>query len=85
MMGKIIGIGAVGLTQFLIWIILIGTLSTVFMSLIPADVMHQVQQAQEGNPGAMQSGSETVQNMATIQANLSTVNWGKVIAVSDLC
>ncbi|WP_291784663.1 ABC transporter permease [Cecembia sp.] len=28
MLGKIIGIGAVGLTQFLIWIILIGTLST---------------------------------------------------------
>ena len=30
MMGKIIGIGAVGLTQFLIWIILIAGLSTVF-------------------------------------------------------
>jgi ABC-2 type transport system permease protein len=31
MMGKIIGIGAVGLTQFLIWIILISVVSTVIM------------------------------------------------------
>jgi ABC-2 type transport system permease protein len=31
MMGKIIGIGAVGLTQFLIWMILIGTVSSIVM------------------------------------------------------
>jgi ABC-2 type transport system permease protein len=29
MMGKIIGIGAVGLTQFLIWVVLIGTISSI--------------------------------------------------------
>jgi len=79
MMGKIIGIGAVGLTQFLIWIILIITLSSIFMSFIPAETMQQVEQAQAGNPAAMQSGSATVQNMAEIQSKLATVNWGLVV------
>src|SRR5206468_13036299 len=45
MMGKIIGIGAVGLTQFLIWIVLIATLTTIATSLILHYVLQQVQQA----------------------------------------
>jgi hypothetical protein len=53
------------------------------MSFIPADVLQQVQQAQEGNAGGMQQGSETVQNMAVIQAKLSTLigEWSLVVFI----
>lgn len=34
MMGKIVGIGAVGLTQFLIWVVLIGSLSTLVIGVL---------------------------------------------------
>lgn len=41
MMGKIIGIGAVGLTQFLIWIVLIGTLSSVVIGVLGMQMPQQ--------------------------------------------
>jgi ABC-2 type transport system permease protein len=79
MLGKIIGIGAVGLTQFLIWIVLIATLSTVAFSFIPPDVLQQVQNAQQQMPGFSAQTSEAVRNLASAQASLSTVNWGMVV------
>lgn len=80
MMGKIIGIGAVGLTQFLIWIVLIGVLGTVMTSMIPADILQQAQQASEQIPGQAQQGTEMLRNMAEMQvAVTSTINWGLVI------
>jgi ABC-2 type transport system permease protein len=41
MMGKIVGIGAVGLTQFLIWVVLIGTLSSVVMGVLGMQMPQQ--------------------------------------------
>ncbi|EAZ79507.1 ABC transporter permease [Algoriphagus machipongonensis] len=41
MLGKIVGIGAVGLTQFLIWVALIGTLSTVVMGYLGMQMPQQ--------------------------------------------
>jgi ABC-2 type transport system permease protein len=79
MMGKIIGIGAVGLTQFLIWIVLIGILTTVATSIIPPEVLQQVQQSQEGMPGTSQQSSEAFKTLATAQLTLSSVNWGVVV------
>lgn len=79
MMGKIIGIGAVGLTQFLIWIILLTVFSIVFTSMIPPDVLNQVKDAQNGVPGSMQQSSEAMRSMAEIQNNLASVNWFMVI------
>jgi ABC-2 type transport system permease protein len=79
MLGKIIGIGAVGLTQFLIWIILIFGLSALATSFIPPDVLHQVQDAQQQVPGASAQTSEAVRNLANAQLTLSTVNWGMVV------
>ncbi len=79
MLGKIIGIGAVGLTQFLIWIILIGVISTVASSLIPPEVLQQVQQSQAGMPGSSQQGSDAIKTLATAQHTLSSVNWGMVV------
>jgi ABC-2 type transport system permease protein len=72
MAGKIIGIGAVGLTQFLIWIILLGGLSALFGSFLSPETMQQVQDAQ-GAGGLQQSAPPG--GMAAIVANLSSVNW----------
>lgn len=80
MLGKIIGIGAVGLTQFLIWIILITILSTIFTAAIPPEVLQQVRDAQQGVPGSIQQSSNAMQNMAEIQNKLSSINWGIVIS-----
>jgi ABC-2 type transport system permease protein len=52
MMGKIVGIGAVGLTQFLIWVLLIGTLSTVVMGVLGMQ-MPQQQAMELANPELM--------------------------------
>jgi ABC-2 type transport system permease protein len=72
MVGKIIGIGAVGLTQFLIWIILLGGLSALFGSFLSPETMRQVQDAQGG--GGLQS-SAPPGGMAAIVTHLSSVNW----------
>jgi ABC-2 type transport system permease protein len=72
MMGKILGIGAVGITQFLIWIILIAGLSTVLGSFLSPEVMQQVQDAQ--GAGAMQQ-SPAAGGMAITLSKLASVNW----------
>jgi ABC-2 type transport system permease protein len=79
MLGKIIGIGAVGLTQFLIWIVLLFTITTVTTSMIPHDVLDQVNAAKNQIPGNSQQTSEAIQNLAKAQATLSSVNWPLVI------
>lgn len=79
MLGKIIGIGAVGLTQFLMWIVLIAAFTTIASSFIPPDVLEQVKAANENLPGTSQQTSEAVQNLARAQASLSSVNWPMVV------
>lgn len=79
MMGKILGIGAVGLTQFLIWIILISGISMLLTSMIPHDVLLQAQQTTQQIPGSMQQGSEAMRNIAEAQVGLATINWGLVV------
>jgi ABC-2 type transport system permease protein len=79
MMGKILGIGAVGLTQFLMWIVLIFGLSAIMMSFIPAEVLAQVQQGGAQIPGSSGETSEAMRTLASAKTNLSTVNWPLVI------
>ena len=81
MLGKIIGIGAVGLTQFIMWIVLLGVLSTIAMSMIPPEVLSQVQDAQQQMPGTSQQSSEAMKNLASAQLTLSTVNWPMIIGL----
>lgn len=69
MLGKIIGIGAVGLTQFLIWIILIGTLSTFVIGFLGLQ-MPQQQLMEMGSPELSQqlpSNSSLYQAIQVIQ------------------
>lgn len=80
MIGKIVGIGAVGLTQFFMWIILMVVCMAVINSFIPPEVMAQVQQG--GGPmagGAAMQVSEATMTMAKITNEFSSVNWGIII------
>jgi ABC-2 type transport system permease protein len=79
MLGKIIGIGAVGLTQFLMWIILLVVLSSGLSMLIPASVMEQAAQAGNGMGGANAQTSDAIRNIASAQHTLSAVNWPLII------
>jgi ABC-2 type transport system permease protein len=79
MMGKITGIGAVGLTQFFIWIILITGLITLAGAFVPPDVLQQVQDAQAQMPGQGQQISQFAQTYAKTQVELSSVNWGLIL------
>lgn len=54
MIGKIIGIAAVGLTQFLMWVVLIVIISGAASTLVPSETIQQVQHS-----------SQTVSNVAT--------------------
>ncbi len=84
MLGKIIGIGAVGLTQFALWIILITTLTSVGMGFLPADIQHQVTTLQQtngqmGGAAGMAQASESAMRIYNMQHTISTANWPLII------
>ncbi|MFL0684551.1 MAG: ABC transporter permease [Algoriphagus aquaeductus] len=69
MLGKIVGIGAVGLTQFLIWVVLIGTLSTLVTGVLGMQ-MPQQQAMELANPEMAQAtpdSSELAEILMVIQ------------------
>lgn len=89
MMGKIIGIAMVGLTQFILWIVLTLTISTVAVSFFvnKEDIKKSVvvsqagqgaAQLSQGTPAtaAMQQGP-----MADIQKSLAGLDIGKIVTV----
>ena len=69
MFGKIIGIGAVGLTQFLIWVVLILIGTTVFGSVVAGDDIQQMANAAQGKAAAAQEISGAMQ-IAIKQLNI---------------
>ncbi|BAV10379.1 ABC-2 type transport system permease protein [Filimonas lacunae] len=82
MLGKIVGIGAVGLTQFLIWIVLILGITMGANHFLSPDTLHQVQAAQQG--GTMAAGaqsSEFAQGFSEMKHMVGTVNWIVVIGL----
>jgi ABC-2 type transport system permease protein len=83
MMGKIIGIGAVGLTQFLMWIVLIIVLTSAAQAFVPHDVLEQVRTLQQNNGampgGGMMQASESAQKIYSVQHTLGTANWPLII------
>lgn len=82
MLGKIIGIGAVGLTQFLLWVILVAGIFSVAQVFIPNDIMQQVQQIQT-NPGIQSNSamqiSEAAKNIAEAKDALNSINWPLIL------
>jgi ABC-2 type transport system permease protein len=75
MTAKVIGIGAVGITQFLLWVILIIGLNFIASMFIPAEVLKQVADAQQGlNTGNAPNVSGGVMALAKTQNLLGSVN-----------
>ncbi|MGG9970317.1 ABC transporter permease [Ferruginibacter sp. SUN002] len=83
MLGKIVGIGAVGITQFLLWIILIFGIFSVAQLFIPADILQQVEQLQN-NPALQNSNtvqiSQAAKNIAGATEALYSLNWPLIIS-----
>jgi ABC-2 type transport system permease protein len=78
MMGKILGIGAVGLTQFFMWIILVMVFTSIIGALIPQEILQQVAEANKQMPGQMGGGSmqgnQALIGFAKATNQLSSVN-----------
>ncbi len=84
MMGKIIGVGLVGLTQFLLWIILTLTLVGVFQSgIFNSEIAHGVKTLTEQTAASGQSGSMVANtgNLAVTQISglISSINFKVMI------
>jgi len=79
MLGKILGIGAVGLTQLLLWIILMLVLSIAAGTFLPDDIMSQVQEIQR-NPAVASNNAAQFDEAATYLAHISDLNWPLIIA-----
>jgi ABC-2 type transport system permease protein len=82
MLGKIIGIGAVGLTQFLLWIILIIVLFTGAQAFIPHELLQEVNHIQQanamGNAQVAQS-SEAARQIFVVKQSIQNTNWLMII------
>jgi ABC-2 type transport system permease protein len=82
MLGKIIGIGAVGLTQFFLWIGLFTMLALVAQAFIPHDLlieMNNIQQANAmGNAQAART-SEAARQIFAIKQSIQHTNWLLII------
>lgn len=77
MIGKIIGIAGVGLTQFLLWIILIFTLTSVAGAFIPHDLLEQANQMNSRVPGAQNNAAAL--KYLEFSSILGSANWGLII------
>ena len=79
MMGKILGIALVGLTQFALWIILVMALTTVAGLFLPTEMIQQAGAANQAMPGG---GGNTAMamKMMELQKNISNVNWLLVLS-----
>jgi ABC-2 type transport system permease protein len=76
MMGKIIGLASVGLLQFLIWIVLISTLSTVVLGYF--GLQSPQQEMMQMNEQAQQMAAQGPPSLQVLNA-LSQINWPYVI------
>jgi ABC-2 type transport system permease protein len=75
MMGKIIGIAAVGLTQFFMWIILIFILMNALPLFLPGDALHHMQDVQN-NPAMGQNATMATNVISKITGG---ANWALII------
>lgn len=81
MIGKIIGIGAVGLTQFLIWIVLIVVLIGAATAFLPAETLQQAQESSQQMPGAnINASSNIATEFNELTNTLGEVNWLLIVS-----
>ncbi|MBY0534442.1 MAG: ABC transporter permease [Chitinophagaceae bacterium] len=78
MIGKIIGIAGVGLTQFILWIILIIGIGLAAANFLTPDTMQDVQNVSAQNPGMAQNAA-LAQQSGALDAILGDTNWPLII------
>jgi ABC-2 type transport system permease protein len=82
MMGKITGIGAVGLTQFLLWIVLLVGLAILAQGFVPASTWKEVQELQQasqmGNAGSAVKVSDMANKLYGIR---SAIDGGTLLII----
>ncbi len=76
MMGKILGIAAVGLTQLLIWLVLIVGLTFISSAFIPHDTLLQ---AQNMNTSMGPAGNTAALKFLTTKNTILSANWALII------
>lgn len=82
MMGKITGIGAVGLTQFLLWVVLLGGVAIFAQQLIPHDTLKEVQQMQQANGmgnASLAKAGEMAGTIYRFKNAVDSANWGLIL------
>ncbi|GAA4343488.1 ABC transporter permease [Flaviaesturariibacter amylovorans] len=79
MMGKIIGIGAVGITQFLIWIVLLTGIGMALTGAASPDVLEGVKNAPGATPGLGAPNADSLEMVNSLTRSMATVNWPVVI------
>jgi ABC-2 type transport system permease protein len=79
MMGKITGIGMVGLTQFLLWVVLLVALAVVAQGFISPDTWKGVQQLQQSNAMGNAGSAVQVGEAAQKLFQLTNVKWGMTL------
>jgi ABC-2 type transport system permease protein len=80
MLGKIIGVGAVGFTQFIIWFILVALISTGISAMVGVDSSQVAANSPQMN-AAMQNTQEIQQNgqMGVALLELQNQNWALIL------
>ena len=78
MMGKILGLASVGLLQFLIWIVLVSTLTTVVLGFF--GLQSPSQEIMQMNGQAQVAAAEGSGSLAFIQS-LTQINWTVVLVI----
>ena len=83
MLGKIIGIAGVGLTQLLLWIALMVALSSSLSAFIPAETYQQFQSMQQGQQMVGSAAAANPTAIKILQAKstiIESVNWMMIIS-----
>jgi ABC-2 type transport system permease protein len=74
MLGKILGVGAVGLTQFLIWIILMGASWLVIGAVMGADTLQKAAEVQQQTQMGGANNQMMNDGFTQLQRNFSSIN-----------
>ncbi|MFM2145652.1 MAG: hypothetical protein RL732_488 [Bacteroidota bacterium] len=78
MIGKVIGIAAVGLTQFILWILFILVIVNAASAFLPPELLREAQQVNAHTPGMGQNSTAALQFLQ-IRSTLQDVNWPLII------
>ena len=79
MLGKIVGIAAVGLTQLLLWIILIGVLINILPLIMSPEMMQQAQNGQAMPGGSAQASSAANMIAQSTGVDIAGANWPLIV------